>query len=738
MNLRPRARSLPLPGVVTGAGGVLALIAQITGRLRLSLAEERDRRSPFLWLPVAFGLGIMAYFEADREPALWAGPVLAALLVLPAIRLAGLARIVVLALLFAALGFSAASWRTARVGTPILERAGLYEVTGFVEQVDQGPRRHRITLHPGAIGALPARQLPERIRVGASGVASVKPGDTVRLQARLAPPSEAAMPGGYDFRREAYFRQMGASGFVIGRVSAAEKPTSVSWDRHLHAMIDGWRNGMTERISRVIGGDAGALAAALVTGKRGLIPDETNDELRASGLYHIVSISGLHMVLAAGIFFWIARACLAAIPAIALRYPIKKIAAGLAMLGATFYCLFSGSEVATERSLVMTLVMLGAILFDRPALAMRNLAISALIVLAREPEALLGPSFQMSFAAVACLIAANEVWQDWRSRTVETQDRSALARGFTKLGLAFLGILATTLVASLATAPFSAWHFHRLNPLGVIGNALAIPLVSLVVMPAAVLGSLLLPFGLDGIVWAIMGEGVRGVLLVAGWVAAFEGAVVPVPRIALTAHAMLVLALLLFIGFRTRLRAVALLPLLAAVPFAGQARLPDLLVDPEGRMVMLRGEGGRYRLLNVASPSSFTLQQWLPALGDGRAPNDPSLREGTRCDRNGCIGRLADGRLISLAASALALREDCARADIVITPLAISSCASEARLISRLDSTEKGALRIFTPMRERWVTDSALDPSRERPWRKQHLQPSAPPATPSPREAIAQ
>ncbi len=197
------------------------------------------------------------------------------------------------------------------------------------------------------------------------------------------------------------------------------------------------------------------------------------------------------MVLAAGVFFWLARAILALVPGVAERHPVKKWAAALAMLGATAYCVFSGSEVATERSLIMTLVLLGAVLFDRPALSMRNLAIAAIIVLAREPETMAGPSFQMSFAAVAAMIAAHE-W--WASRPREPSEPAGwggiLLR---KLGIAVAGSLLTTLIASAATAPFAAYHFQRINPYGLIGNALAIPFVSLIVMPSAVAGTLLMP-----------------------------------------------------------------------------------------------------------------------------------------------------------------------------------------------------------------------------------------------------
>lgn len=717
---RIRAIALRGSGAATPAGnGLGEWVAQA---LINDLERERLARSGFLWLPVAFGLGILAYFQADREPELWAAPLLAmgaaaALWNAPPLR-----RTLALGILMAALGFAAGTARTLSVATPMIERPGLYVIKGYVEQLDSTPRRHRLTLRPVSIEGLTASQLPLAIRVGVSGPGTIRAGAAVELRARLAPPAEASMPGGYDFRREAFFRGIGASGFALGRLTTLnpqDMPVAAPLDLRIKARIDDWRNSLTDRIARRIGGEAGALSAALVTGKRGLIPEETNDDLRASGLYHVVSISGLHMVLAAGIFFWIARAGLALSPTIALRWPIKKIAAGIAMLGATFYCIFSGSEVATERSLIMTLVMLGAILFDRPALAMRNLALSAILVLAREPESLLGPSFQMSFAAVACLIAANQIWQDWQGRDrTGPPSSSALKRGGSTLLLAFLGIIATTCVASLATAPFGAWHFHRINPLGIIGNALAIPLVSLIVMPSAVIGTLLLPFALDGPIWSLMGEGVRGMLFVANRVANLDFAILPVAQRSSVAFLLMTFAILLLTGLRTRLRWSAVPVVLGALLFARATPLPDIVIDAEGRMALIRDTTGEYRLLAVGTPRAFTLSQWLPALGDGRKPGDPGLRTGIRCDAEGCIGRLASGRLISLSLTPAALRTDCTRAQVTISPIeGGAACPAGVALYDRAHFIRYGATQIFrTP--EGWTTRTALDPALSRPWRR--------------------
>src|SRR4051794_10613769 len=268
----------------------------------------------------------------------------------------------------------------------------------------------------------------------------------------------------------------------------------------------------------------------------------------------MVSISGLHMVLAAGTFFWIARAVLAASSYGALHWPLKKIAAVVAMIGAFAYDVFSGSEVATERSLIMILVMLGAILVDRPALSLRNLALSALIVLAREPETLLGPSLQMSYAAVAGLIAMAE----WGRGRAHRREPSGLVYKALSWGVgAVVGLATTTIVATLATAPFSAFHFQNLNAYGLIGNAVTLPLVSVVVMPAAVIGVLAYPFGLDGPVWHLMGVAVEGILRVSAWVSGLSGSTVIVPAFGAGALGFLAASILVLTLFVSPLRWLA-------------------------------------------------------------------------------------------------------------------------------------------------------------------------------------
>lgn len=698
-------------------------------RFGQALELEAERRRPFLWLPVAMGAGILLYFAADREPVLWAplaGFALSASLAF-ALRTRRSASIACLAAAATFAGFAAGVWRTAEIAAPMLERPRIGKLTGFVESVEARDNGARLVLLVTDFVGMPAVERPKRVRVNIRA-GSVSPGDHIVATARLLPPPGPARAGGYDFGRDAFFRGIGAVGSIAGKIALAPPPHPMPMRLALDAAIDRARNALTQRIAEAAGGQGGAVAAALVTGKRGLITEATNNDLRAAGIYHIVSISGLHMVLAAGTIFWLVRALLALSQTAALRWPVKKIAAVVAMLGATAYCIFSGGEVATERSLIMTLVMLGAILVDRAALSMRNLALAAMIVLLREPEALLGPSFQMSFGAVAALIAFAERWEA-RKRA---QPPPTLPWPLGPIWAAALGIVVTTLLATAATAPFGAYHFQTFNPFGLLGNAMALPFVSLFVMPAAVFGVLAYPFGLDWPAWALMGLASDVVLKVAHWVASIDHSTVMIAAFGPAVLICFVLALLWLSLWTTAWRWLAAVPLMLGVAIAGKPERPEILIERDGSGLAVRGVDGRLAI--AGKPSRFVLQQWLSADGDSRSPDDLTLRAGIACDALGCVIRTADQRTVAYTRERLAIIEDCLRADLVVTSIPWSGVC-KAQLIERTALSRDGATSLYRTATG-WNSRISEQPTADRPWsRRREPRPAAQsvrPANPPP------
>ncbi len=678
-----------------------------------------------------YGVGIALAFAADGPLSVWPPALVGLGMAATAIlfRARPVALPVLLALVAIASGFGIAALRIQLAEAPVLGRVLSTSFEGFVESVEERPAGGRLLIRVTKLDRVEAAERPKRLRVSARSLEGVAPGDYVSAGARLLPPPEAARPGGYDFARDAYFRGIGAVGSVSGRLRRIEAPpVERPLDLRLVAGIDRARNALTARIATTIGGQAGAVAAALVTGKRGLIEEGTNDILRAAGIYHVVSISGLHMMLAAGVFFWLARALLALSPTLALTWPIKKLAALAGMAGAAAYCVFSGSEVAAERSLIMILVMQGAILLDRPALSMRNLAISALIVLTLEPETLLGPSLQMSYAAVAGLIALAE-WTRHRRSAPEGID--PLGRALHWAGALVLGVIGTTLVATLATAPFSGFHFQNLQPYGLLGNAATLPLVSFLVMPCAVLGTLAYPFGLDRPVWWAMGVGVEAVLGLSGWVASLGGASVTVPAFGHGALMLLVVALLCATLFVSGLRLVAVAPAALGLLAAFGSARQDVYVARDGSGAAIRGQDGR--LVVVGRVPAFTAEQWLKADGDGRKGTDPAIRAGARCDPIGCTVLLPDGRYVSYLEDRRGFREDCRRAAIVISRLTSPVGCAASIVIDREHLAGHGATAIRAT-EAGFTLATARRPDETRPWLPKT--PAFRPAASTPRSAL--
>ena len=714
-------------GFVAPAGARAAAERRIGARLASArtflaacLQEEIAQRRLFLWLPVCFGAGVLAYFAADSEP--WLPAPLAAVAVFSAgavhalrrERMAAFRVATALAFLFA--GFTVSALRTVFVAAPVLDRVWSGKATAFVETIDLREGSARLLLRLASADGLSdeakSNRLPNRVRVSMRGRPEFAAGVSVAVSLRLLPPPRASEPGGYDFAREAYFQRIGAVGNAVSRpalIAAVDAPLIA----HLNAWVDRGRNRLTERIATAIGGANGAVAAALITGKRGLIPEATNDDLRAAGIYHVVSISGLHMVLAAGLFLWSLRAILALFPSIALRHPIKIWAAGFAVVGAIAYDMFSGSEVATERALVMTLVMLGAVLFGRPAFSMRNLAIAALIVMVREPSALLGPSFQMSFAAVAAMIAAFEQRGGRASAARKTdappgwRDRLALILG---------AMLVTTLVASMATDPFATFHFHRITPYGLIGNMLTLPLVEFVVMPSAVFGVVASAFGLDGPVWWFMGQGVGFMMSVAHWVAGLPGSTQMTQAFGAGALLTMTAGLLWLTLWQTPIRFAGLAVGVLGVVMAFAGARPDVLIDRQGQTLAYRGEHGALEVLNARS-NFFGVSQWLSADADKRPPRDPALQGAGACDPAGCVGRLRDGKTMALILDQRVVAEDCARADIVVTRFWLGeTCRGPALVIDGAHLAAYGATEIRLMKNAPPIMRTARTPTLDRPW----------------------
>ena len=460
----------------------------------------------------------------------------------------------------------------------------------------------------------------------------------------------------------------------------------------------------------MVKGDTGSIASMLITGKRNSIAPHLYDAMFVSGIGHVLSISGYHMAVVAGVVFFFLRAVLALIPGVADRMPIKKWAAFAALLVTAFYLVLSGAEVATQRSFIMIAIVLIGVMLDRPILTLRTVTIAALLVLFFAPEAVVHPSFQMSFAATLALVAAYSRGLPWtRPGANSSLGARAALWGVNQTA----GLILASLVAGLATTPYAAYHFHRVAPYGVLANLLAMPVVSAWVMPMGLVGVLAMPFGFDAEFWRQMGYGIDWMNAVALWVGELPGAFGRVNSFG-TGPLLLATARLLAIGLlKTPLRWSGAALTVLAIIWAARAPVPDILVAADGRTFAVRGADGRLAF-HHAGGDAFAIHEWLAADSDGRDPRDPGLGNGISCDSSGCIGKLADGRLVAYALAPDALEEDCRRATVIVaTREAPPDCA--ATVIGRSLWRARGALALRRDGAG-FVIVSARPPNFDRPW----------------------
>ncbi len=638
---------------------------------------ERDRW--LLFVPVAMALGILLYFQWHSEPPRWLCAAAAAvgLGAIVAMGRSGerwhdrhLPHALLCGLAIAVIGFGIAGLRADYMAAPVIERQGSFAFSGRIIAMEPRNEGYRLLLSDLALEEVEEAQTPARIRVTTrSREPELGVGDRISARGMLQPPQGPLLPGGFDYARRAFFEQLGGLGFTFGTIEVLERAQGSSFGDTVATL----RHQIASSAIASLAAPEGAVAGALLTGLRSDIPQQVWFDMQASGLAHLLAISGLHIGLIAGTIYLIARHGLALIEPLAIRFPVKKLAALIALFGAFGYLLLAGATVPTQRAFMMAAIALLAVMLDRNPISMRLVAIAALGVLLHSPESVLGASFQMSFAAVIGLIAFYERRPAFlMART--SDDELSLAR---QLLLYFLGICATTLIASLATTGFAAVHFQRIATYGVLANLLAVPITAFWIMPAGLFAVLTMPIGLEGLAFAVMGKGIAAVLAIAAWVAALPGASVSTPPLPAPVLPLIAFGGLWLCLWRKSWRYWGLGPVALGVILSLTAKSPDLLIARGGLGLAAR-DGAGIMHVEARRKDGYRDEIWQRAMMASEIQELPlsDRIDGDlgRCDPSGC--RLwIDNRVVALARSPTAVAEDCRRADLVIVLTGSDECA---------------------------------------------------------------
>ena len=584
-----------------------------------------------LWAPVALGAGCAVYFGLKAEPPLW--PLLLAAVVTACgwlwARRSGFGRAVTLPLMLLACGaggLALAKVRTDRVTGPIAPAMSEPTVVeGWVIDVDSpGANGHRVVIAPVRVRGLEPEATPMRLRATVKGDPP-PPGAPVRLFAILNPPPAPASPGAYDFGRNAFFQGMGGVAFALAETRPARLDPP-PWRIRVAMAVNGARYALAQRIVARLGPRTGGVAAAMVTGHETWLQTDDLDAMRDSGLAHILSISGLHMAVVGGFVFFLTRLLVAAWPWLALRVSGKKVAAVAGLIAVGSYLVVSGSPPPAERSAITASIAFLAILLDRQAITMHGLAVAAFVVLILQPEAIVTPGFQMSFAATVALVALVEAWPP-RTREIAAPWPIVAAQRF---GTWITAACAASLVAGMATGPFAMQHFNRTAVYGLLANLATSPVADFIMMPALALGAALEPVGLGAPFLWVAGKGVDLMLAMGHWTANLPGAVKTVASAPGAALPIAFFGVLFLCLVRGRLRWLGL-PLAMAVMLWPRPPAPDLWIGDGGTNGAWRVEA--QAVLMRAGVRDFAADVWSRRRGLDLAERPV---EGWTCGRFSC------------------------------------------------------------------------------------------------------
>ena len=714
------------------ASGALAAPLSTRPRVRPNLADasawlavqagrQVDRWT--LWTPVALGLGSALYFALLREPRAWVALVCVAATVVLLIVGArhGGARRVTAAIVLAACalgGFGAAKLRTEAVRGPIAPADGKPErLQGWVVDVaSPGQGGQRLLIAPARVGDWPANATPVRVRITLRSGYVPSPGEPISILAVINAPPPPASPGAYDFARDAFFDSVGGVGFSLGPVSSWVTTERAPARLRMTMRINAMRWTLTRRIIDTLGYSSGGLAAAMTTGHEAFIPKQQVDDLRAAGLAHIISISGLHMAIVGGFVFFAMRLGIAAWPWLALRVPGKKLAALLGLAAVGGYLLLSGSPPAAERAAITASIAFCAILVDRQAISFHALALAAMAVLLLQPEAVVEPGFQMSFAATAALVALAEVWPR-PVREINTPWAIRLVQGARTWILAGASV---SLVAGLATGPFAMQHFNRVSTWGLISNLVTEPISTLLMMPGLALGAMLTPFGLEKPPLAIAGFAIDLMNRVAHTAANAPYAQLIVasgPAWTLPAAFLGLLWLCLWKG---TLRWAGL-PFALAVSLVPKPLPPDAWASADGSAVAVRA--GKTAVLFRPDVKLFGAELWARRRGltplETAADRDRSFA----CDHWSCKAGASAPLQIAAAWNVKRplkpgrLEDLCATSAVVILRNVFAPQACPAPLVlTGADFAKGGSVELYRERAGHWRIVWAQDLRGRRPW----------------------
>ena len=669
----------------------------------LAIWMESEKPQLPLFLPIAFATGIALWFALPLREY-WASAILAAIIAgLSSFSIgqyypaqARILRWIAACCLMIAAGIITIWAKSLLMGAQPLAKPWVGQMQGQIESIEYQPARERIRLY---VAPEKGQNLPRKIRLNvdmnkaADFANRLRSGQIISVRVRLMPPNAPVIPGGYDFAQRAWFQGLGATGSILGAPQILQDSTS-------NSSIYELRNNLAAHVQSQLPGSEGGIAATLATGDRGGLSQDDAEAMRRSGLAHLLALSGLHVSAVIGAVFLIVIKLLALSPALALRFRLPVLAALIGAMAGIAYTIFTGAEIPTVRACIAALLILAALILGRDPISLRLVGFAAFVVLLIWPEALIGPSFQMSFAAVIAIVALYDTpFMRGFSLKRDEGDFAILPR----IGRFVLMLFLTGLVIEITLIPIALYHFNKAGLYGALANLIAIPLTTFVIMPLEALSLLADAFHLGEPIWWLCGQALSLLLNLARFVSSTPGSNILLSTMPISTFLAFIMGGLMLFCLRSPLRLMAVIPVVFAATSYVIAPTPDIIIADDGRQFAVKKADGNFLLLKPQS-DSFATQMIREEAGFGDDSADLKKWSKARCSSDFCSFTLSgEGRswtiMASISNNYVPLRNlsaACARSDIVIAPRRLPYiCRPQWQKVDGAYLRENGGISVY-------------------------------------------
>jgi competence protein ComEC len=652
---------------------------------------EKELQNFFVLIPFFIGIGILIFFYLPLSPPIFVNILLSisCIVMLFIAYRKGDGNKVYLSILFTSVcvGFISADIRTITVKAPVLEEdMDAAKIYGVVEQILLAPDSKRLLVGDLNVNNMAEEDTPKFIRINVkTDISNLEIGDRITFRATLIPPPLPSYPGGFDFSRFAYFKQIGGIGYAVSKIYVISKNETIGPTQYIEKV----RKNILDRIRLSLPDPESGVTAGLLVGYGNFIEKDVYDYIRISGIAHIIAISGMHIVVVVGMVFVLARTLLSKIPFLAMRLDLKKLSALIAIIASFIYLILAGSPVSAQRAFIMSALVLAGIILDREASAMRSIAIAAILILIVTPENIMSASLHMSFAACITLIASYSFIID--KLKIKHLKSSLLNKFFSY----FISIVSSTLIAGTATAPFVVYHFNQFSTYSVLTNLLAIPLSDFIIMPLGMFSLLLMPFGLDAYLLKMTGYAVHFMLLYAKFTSSLPNASIYVPKFSSSGIGLIAVGGLMLCLMTTKIRYLGISLIVLGFLSLEWEDKPDILVDRNAKLFAIKSED-RHLYVSSNQKSRFVKSTWQQAYDE---PMMLSIQEGMipECNNECCFLNLTHTKAaIFFGQTDYGKDFICSKVDLLINITDRDfKCDSDILLLTKSDFRKNGTHAIW-------------------------------------------